>query len=52
METFREFFARKHGFPFPKVKGKSEEITTVLDRIADAVADWMDELAKRGAPHE
>lgn len=47
-ETFREFFKRKHGFPYPT---KGDELAeTVLKRMAETVADWMDELAKRIAP--
>jgi hypothetical protein len=45
--TFREFFKQKHGFDFPTRGG--EEMQTVLHRMAETMADWMDELAKRAS---
>ncbi len=42
-ETFREFFKRKHGFEFPTYGGETTEV--VQKRIAQATADWMDEIA-------
>ncbi len=43
-ETFREFFVRKYG-PYPGITGEPFDIVT--SRIANALADWADEIAKR-----
>lgn len=48
-ETFRDFFKRKYGFDYPTIGGEMTQ--TVLHRIAEATADWMDELATR-IPHK
>lgn len=44
METFRMFFRRRHGFEYPTRGGETAE--AVLNRLADALADWADELAR------
>ena len=44
-ETFREFFVRRNAVPFPTPGG--ELMTTVLNRLADTLADWVDEIARR-----
>lgn len=44
-ETFREFFERRNNMPFPTKGGELAE--TVFQRLAETMADWMDELARR-----
>lgn len=44
-ETFREFFKRRNLLPFPAIPGEMTE--AVMKRMAETMADWMDELARR-----
>lgn len=44
-ETFREFFQRRNRAKFPSGGGETTEV--VLKRLAETLADWADELAKR-----
>ena len=46
-ETFRQWFERRYGTPYP---GRPDELAPVVfGRIADAVAEWADLMAKRAA---
>jgi hypothetical protein len=45
-ETFREFYRRTTGCPFPGVTG--EYWSDIQRRIAEVMADWCDRLAARG----
>lgn len=47
-ETFREFYARKWGEPWPVHGQQVHAPITMLRNVAEASADWMDALAKRG----
>jgi broad specificity phosphatase PhoE len=47
-ESFREFFARRNRMDFPTKGGETTQ--AVLERLAETLADWADELAKRVAP--
>ena len=44
-ETFREFFTRRNGIPFPAVA--YEESSVVNNRLANTLADWADALAAK-----
>ena len=48
-ETFREFFTRRNAVPFPG-NTNGETIAMTMNRLADTLADWADEIAKRSAP--
>lgn len=43
-ETFRQFFENRYG-PYPGVRGERLEVVT--ERIANALAYWADEVARR-----
>lgn len=44
-ESFREFYERTRGIPFP---GHQDELLhVVVQRVTAAMADWCDELANR-----
>lgn len=49
-KTFREFFESRNHMPFPT--SGCEEMSVVMQRLADTVADWMDELASRLKPED
>jgi len=44
-ETFRAFYARTTGAPWPHYP--REDMTVAFDRIANALADWADEVGRR-----
>lgn len=45
--TFREFYSRKTGMPFPGLAGEMWHV--VSPRIAEALADWADAVAEHVA---
>lgn len=46
-ETFREFYSRRYGMPYPAMPGEALHVVTA--RIGEALADWADEIAARAA---
>lgn len=47
-ETFREFFTRRNGIPFPGYP--HDMVHARIQRLGETLADWADELAKRAEP--
>ena len=47
LESFRAFYKRTTGYDYP---GEDREsVHLVMKRVAEALADWADELARRKA---
>lgn len=44
-ERFRDWYARTRGCPYPA--SDEEPIHVVVERVAEAMADWADHLAQR-----
>lgn len=43
--SFREFFQRRNGIPFPAIPGEIAQVA--LTRLADTMGDWADHLATK-----